>query len=97
MNLNLSAIKNGTKNKSVAGIPTIILFANKTVFPGSCPCTLDIAKTIKVEIGSETINPPKIGLVFEIHKTSVRIPEVKNKFKSKPDMAKDPYIEKSNT
>lgn len=71
-----------------------MLLASSTVLPASWPCILDKAKTIKVDRGSETIKPPKIGLVFETHKTSVNIDEVKNKFKSIAVISKDPFMKK---
>lgn len=67
-------------------MPTIILLAKIKVLPTSWFCSFEKASTIIVESGSEMINPPKIGLVFAIHKTSVSSEDVSAKFNKTADI-----------
>ncbi len=70
VSLNLSANKNGMKNRRVEGTATNILFANTKVFPASPFCIFENARTISVDRGKETMNPPRTGFVFDNHSTN---------------------------
>lgn len=70
MSFNLSANRNGMKNRRVDGTAIKILLAKTNVFPASPFCIFEKAKTISVDSGNETINPPRTGFVFDNHNTN---------------------------